>query len=86
MTYARLARAGVKAGFRTVDTYYDYLTRKYAYDYQKGLYRDIDRFYADYYKNTGHKPRYPYKQGAVYDLSRLYSAKRRYVSYFGDKI
>lgn len=86
MSYARLARTGVKAGFQTVDAYYDFLTRKNAYEYQKGLYKDINQFYADYYKNTGKKPRYPYKQGAIYDLSRLYSAKRRYISYYGDMI
>lgn len=45
--------------------------------YTWGYYNDVNRFWSDYYKNTGFKPRYPYKSGSVYDVGQLYSAQAR---------
>lgn len=42
--------------------------------YLKGYYNDIDRYWADYKKNTGFSPRYPYKSGMEYDKGSLYYA------------
>lgn len=64
----------VKAVSRApVNAIYSYASYK-DYNYQKAYRNDINRFYADYYKNTGHKPKYPYKQGAVYNDARLIRA------------
>lgn len=30
-----------------------------------------ERYWDDYYKNTGHRPRYPMRAGAYNDLARL---------------
>ena len=42
-----------------------------------GYYNDIDRYWADYKKNTGFSPRYPYKSGMYYDKGVFDYAKKQ---------
>lgn len=42
-------------------------------DYWNAYSKEINRYWSDYYKNTGYRPRYPYKAGMsnTYSLSSL---------------
>lgn len=42
--------------------------------YQNRAMKENERFWNDYYKNTGFKARYPYRAGSVYNTSSLYSS------------
>ena len=44
-----------------------------SYDYTANRFRENERFWADYKKNTGLTPRYPYRAGAVNNLGQLYA-------------
>lgn len=36
-------------------------------------FQENERYWADYFKNTGRRPLYPYRAGAVNDISQLYN-------------
>lgn len=44
-------------------------------DYQLGSFYENQRYWQDYYKNTGKQAKYPYRSGATYNLSSLYGAE-----------
>lgn len=44
-----------------------------SYNYIASSFRENEKFWEDYYKNTGKRPLYPYRSGAVNDVSQLYS-------------
>lgn len=49
-------------------------TSNYIADYSRRYNKENNRYWADYYKNTGKAPRYPMRAGAEYNLASMYSA------------
>lgn len=63
----------------------------YSSAYINSQFQENERYWRDYYKNTGVRPKYPYRSGAVNDISQLYyndasklmNKNARYQSYAG---
>lgn len=62
--------AGVSFGVSTVSELYSQWKN---YQYQKGALQENERYWQDYYRNTGVKPRYPYRSGYYQNSAFLYS-------------
>lgn len=43
------------------------------YQFQSGALQENERYWQDYYRNTGVKPRYPYRSGYYQNSAFLYS-------------
>lgn len=58
-----------------VGAYKQNANARYQTEYQRNLIADNERYWADYYKNTGITPRYPYRTGYYQNYGSLYSAE-----------
>lgn len=78
------AYAGARVGLELYKGYQNKKISDYERSYYDSLYRENQRFYSDYLKNTGFSPRYPQRSGAVPNMSALYRAQWNSSSwYFG---
>lgn len=67
----------VRAFYGMESWYYGNMGARAHERYVYGYYNDIDRYWADYKKNTGFSPRYPYKSGMKYDTGVFDYAKKQ---------
>lgn len=65
------------SGVSLYGMYENFLANQKAIDYANKYNAEIQRFWNDYYKNTGYRPLYPYKSGSVVNeatLAHLYAS------------
>lgn len=62
--------AGVSFGVSAISDLYSQWKN---YQYQSGALKENERYWQDYYRNTGVKPLYPYRSGYYQNSAFLYS-------------